>query len=151
MYSRAEDAPDHVGWIRHVSGLLASSENPTAPPAPLGAGAWPPPGAESVDISDVYEYLTSQGYYYGPTFRGLKAVWRHGEDVYAEVALPEDAREEATGYRVHPALLDAALSATDFLGATAPRTSAPPTCPSPGPGSPSTPAAPPTCGSSSTP
>ncbi|MEV5434384.1 SDR family NAD(P)-dependent oxidoreductase [Streptomyces sp. NPDC052701] len=121
VYSRAENAPEHVGWTRHVSGFLASSGSPTAVPVPLGAGAWPPPGAESVDISDVYDYLTSQGYYYGPTFRGLKAVWRHGEEVYAEVALPEDAREEATGYRVHPALLDAALSATDFLGGYRPQ------------------------------
>ncbi|MGW1507482.1 SDR family NAD(P)-dependent oxidoreductase [Streptomyces mirabilis] len=121
VYSRAENAPDHVGWTRHVSGFLAPSAQPTTPPAPLGAGAWPPPGAEQVDISDVYDYLTSQGYYYGPTFRGLKAVWRHGEDVYAEVALPEEARQEAVGYRVHPALLDAALSATDFLGGYRPQ------------------------------
>ncbi|MFH8447559.1 type I polyketide synthase, partial [Streptomyces sp. NPDC018026] len=121
VYSRAENVPDHVGWTRHVSGFLAPSTGPAAPPAPLGAGAWPPPGAEAVDISDVYDYLTSQGYYYGPTFRGLQAVWRHGEDVFAEVALPEEAREEAVGYRVHPALLDAALSATDFLGGYRPQ------------------------------
>ncbi|MFF6999937.1 SDR family NAD(P)-dependent oxidoreductase, partial [Streptomyces sp. NPDC008313] len=131
VYSRAESAPDHVAWTRHVSGFLASSAGTsdgtgggTAPtPAPLGvgAGAWPPAGAEAVDISDVYDYLTSQGYYYGPTFRGLKAVWRHADDVYAEVALPDEAREEASGYRVHPALLDAALSATDFLGGYRPQ------------------------------
>ncbi|MFE0420477.1 SDR family NAD(P)-dependent oxidoreductase, partial [Streptomyces tendae] len=121
VYSRAENVPDHVGWTRHVSGFLAPSTGPASPPAPLGAGAWPPPGAEAVDISDVYDYLTSQGYYYGPTFRGLKAVWRHGEDVFAEVALPDEAREEAVGYRVHPALLDAALSATDFLGGYRPQ------------------------------
>nr|WP_254396207.1 type I polyketide synthase [Streptomyces sp. AC512_CC834] len=121
VYSRAENVPDHVGWTRHVSGFLAPSTGPASPPAPLGAGAWPPPGAEAVDISDVYDYLTSQGYYYGPTFRGLQAVWRHGEDVFAEVALPEEAREEAVGYRVHPALLDAALSATDFLGGYRPQ------------------------------
>ncbi|MDQ1041745.1 acyl transferase domain-containing protein/NAD(P)-dependent dehydrogenase (short-subunit alcohol dehydrogenase family)/acyl carrier protein [Streptomyces sp. V3I8] len=121
VYSRAENAPDHVGWTRHVSGFLAPSDPLATAPAPLGTAAWPPPGAEQVDISDVYDYLTSQGYYYGPTFRGLKAVWRHGEDVYAEVALPEEARQEAAGYRVHPALLDAALSATDFLGGYRPQ------------------------------
>ncbi|MET8949035.1 type I polyketide synthase, partial [Streptomyces sp. NPDC004542] len=121
VYSRAENAPEHIGWTRHVSGFLASSDGPAAPPAPLGAVAWPPPGAEAVDISDVYDYLTSQGYYYGPTFRGLKAVWRHGDDVYAEVALPDEAREEAAGYRIHPAMLDAALSATDFLGGYRPQ------------------------------
>ncbi|KQV20058.1 hypothetical protein ASC99_21935 [Kitasatospora sp. Root107] len=123
VYSRFENAPDYVDWTRHVSGFLAPSEETATVPAAFDVtyGSWPPAGAEEVDISDVYDYLTSQGYYYGPRFRGLKAVWRRGEDVFAEVALPDDVREEAAGFRVHPALLDAALSATDFLGGYRPQ------------------------------
>ncbi|MBB4946104.1 pimaricinolide synthase PimS1 [Kitasatospora gansuensis] len=123
VYSRFENAPDYVDWTRHVSGFLAPSEATATVPAAFDVtyGSWPPAGAEEVDISDVYDYLTSQGYYYGPRFRGLKAVWRRGEDVFAEVALPDDVREEAAGFRVHPALLDAALSATDFLGGYRPQ------------------------------
>ncbi|MFE0461517.1 SDR family NAD(P)-dependent oxidoreductase [Kitasatospora sp. NPDC058965] len=123
VHSRVEDAPAHVPWTRHVSGVLAVADQ--APPTPetfdVGYRAWPPAGAEVVDISDVYDYLTSQGYFYGPMFRGLKAVWRRDKEIFAEVALPEDAGDQAAEMRVHPSLLDAALSATDFLGGRKPQ------------------------------
>ncbi|GAA3117132.1 hypothetical protein GCM10020254_74920 [Streptomyces goshikiensis] len=46
---------------------------------------------------------------YGPAFRGLTAAWRHGDSVYAEVALPEETASAARDFGLHPALLDAAL------------------------------------------
>ncbi|PYC78533.1 3-ketoacyl-ACP reductase [Streptomyces tateyamensis] len=123
VHSRVEDAPAHVPWTRHVSGVLAiaDQEPPTPESFDVGYRAWPPAGAEVVDISDVYDYLTSQGYFYGPMFRGLKAVWRRDKEIFAEVALPEDAGDQAAEMRVHPSLLDAALSATDFLGGRKPQ------------------------------
>ncbi|WP_420895352.1 type I polyketide synthase [Streptomyces tendae] len=123
VYSRVEDAPPQVEWTRHVSGYLATeNREPVTPEAfDVGYRVWPPAGAEPVDVSSVYDYLTAQGYHYGPMFRGLKAVWRRDKEVFAEVALPDDARQEAAGYRMHPALLDAALSATDFLGGRKPQ------------------------------
>src|SRR5205807_1318379 len=45
---------------------------------------------------------------YGPAFQGLRAVWRRGAEVFAEVRLPEQA-DDAVAYGIHPALLDAAL------------------------------------------
>ena len=57
----------------------------------------------------------------GRVERTARALWRDGRDVYAEVALPEQAHGEAAGYRLHPALLDSALSATDFLGGRTPQ------------------------------
>ncbi|AEV86965.1 polyketide synthase [Actinoplanes sp. SE50] len=120
IHSRAEDAPAEVGWTRHVSGFLAPGA-PVATTASFGLTAWPPPGAEPVDISDVYDYLTGQGYHYGPMFRGLRAVWRQGREVFAEVALPDEARSEAGRFGLHPSLLDAALSATDFLDGRRPQ------------------------------
>jgi acyl transferase domain-containing protein/NAD(P)-dependent dehydrogenase (short-subunit alcohol dehydrogenase family)/acyl carrier protein len=123
IYSRVEDAPSHVEWTRHVSGNLLEHGKPDLTPESfdVGYGEWPPAGAEAVDISDVYEYLTSQGYHYGPMFRGLKAIWRRDKEIFAEVALPDDAREHASQFRVHPSMLDAALSATDFLGGRKPQ------------------------------
>ncbi|MEV1121017.1 type I polyketide synthase [Actinosynnema sp. NPDC049800] len=123
VYSRVEDAPPHVRWTRHASGVLAglTQEHPTPEEFDVGHREWPPAGAEVVDISDVYDYLTSQGYHYGPMFRGLKRVWRRDREIFAEVALPEDARTEAARFRLHPSLLDAALSATDFLGGRKPQ------------------------------
>ncbi|MEU7908088.1 type I polyketide synthase [Actinoplanes sp. NPDC049118] len=92
-------------WTCHATGIL-SDEAPTAPPA---EDAWPPAGAEPVDLADVYPGLAEAGLRYGPAFQGLRAAWRSGGEVLAEVSLPEDVRTD--GYGLHPALLDAALHA----------------------------------------
>ncbi|MGW4568178.1 SDR family NAD(P)-dependent oxidoreductase, partial [Streptomyces sp. NPDC004561] len=107
VHSRLEDAPDDAPWVRHAVGLLAD----VLPEPPQGAdrGAWPPAGAEAVDLTGFYEGLDGLGLGYGPVFRGLRSVWRSGDDVLAEVALPEGT--EGDGFAVHPALLDAALHA----------------------------------------
>ena len=60
-----------------------------------------------------------RGYGYGPAFRGLRAAWRRGEEVFAEVALPEDAAAEAGSFGLHPALLDAALHAAGLAAGLA--------------------------------
>ena len=73
-------------------------------------GQWPPPGATPVGLEGFYERQAEAGYEYGPTFRGLRAAWTRGEEVFAEVALPEG--DGGTGFGLHPALLDAALHAT---------------------------------------
>ncbi|MFD9830860.1 type I polyketide synthase, partial [[Kitasatospora] papulosa] len=112
VHSRAdEDAP----WTRHAAGLLTDTDTDSAAPA-AGAepGAWPPPDAEPLDTTEVYAGLADQGYAYGPVFQGLRAAWRHGEDVLAEVALPGDATADAARFGLHPALLDAALHAADL-------------------------------------
>ncbi|MEK8169515.1 polyketide synthase dehydratase domain-containing protein [Streptomyces sp. M19] len=56
----------------------------------------------TLDVSGVYDGLAAQGYGYGPAFQGLRAAWRHGTDVYAEVALPEDAAADAAAFGLHP-------------------------------------------------
>ncbi|MFJ6686875.1 type I polyketide synthase [Streptomyces werraensis] len=111
VYSLREDAAGEGGthgWTRHATGLLSAA------PAARDAGdfdfaAWPPPGAQPVDVENFYDDLTERGYAYGPAFQGLRAVWRRGEEVFAEAALPEEQREDAGRFGIHPALLDAAL------------------------------------------
>ncbi|MFC5057522.1 amino acid adenylation domain-containing protein [Saccharothrix xinjiangensis] len=117
IYS-CRDTPLGVGvaWTRHAEGTLGAAA-PTAPA--FGQATWPPPGAEPVDVSDAYDRLAARGYRYGPAFRGLRAVWRRGPDVHAEIALPEGI--EPGGFGLHPVLLDAALHA---LVHTAPDTGA---------------------------
>ncbi|EST19542.1 type I polyketide synthase [Streptomyces niveus] len=67
-----------------------------------------PDGVREVDIEHLYSRFADRGLQYGPAFRGLRAVWSHGEEVYADSAL-----DTATGgdYLLHPALLDTALQA----------------------------------------
>ncbi|MFI9320174.1 type I polyketide synthase [Kitasatospora aureofaciens] len=97
------DAPD--AWTRHAEGRVGPAG---AEPAPETA-AWPPAGAEPVDLEGWYPGLRADGYGYGPVFRGVRAAWLLGDTVHAEVELPEPARPDAPRYGLHPALLDAAL------------------------------------------
>ncbi|MEV7423566.1 type I polyketide synthase [Streptomyces sp. NPDC091212] len=112
IHSRAEGA-EAGPWTRHAAGVLVAATDP----APSATAAWPPPGAVPLDLTGVYDGLAAQGYGYGPAFQGLRAAWRDGDDICAEVALDEEAAE-AAGFGLHPALLDAALHASD-LGAPA--------------------------------
>ncbi|MFE6505263.1 type I polyketide synthase, partial [Kitasatospora sp. NPDC057738] len=101
-----------AGWTRHASGALAAGTDAE----PYDLSAWPPADAEPVELDGYYERLTEAGYGYGPVFRGLRRAWRAEGAVYAEIALPAGAAEEAAGYGVHPALLDAAMHATTVGG-----------------------------------
>ncbi|MFJ8163940.1 SDR family NAD(P)-dependent oxidoreductase, partial [Streptomyces sp. NPDC096136] len=115
IYSRREDAVDGDGWTRHATGMLSAAGRPAG--HGFDFAAWPPAGAQQVDISAGYALLAEMGYAYGPTFQGMRAVWRRGEALFAEVALPEEQRKEAAAFGLHPALLDAALQAGTFSAA----------------------------------
>ncbi|MEU2834140.1 SDR family NAD(P)-dependent oxidoreductase, partial [Streptomyces lavendulae] len=109
--SRREGADDQA-WLQHATGVLATGERTVALDAP--GAAWPPAGAEPVDLNGLYDRMSEAGFDYGPVFQGLRAAWQRGEDVYAEVALPEGV--DGGSYGLHPALLDAALHVTAFNG-----------------------------------
>ncbi|MEN3586731.1 polyketide synthase dehydratase domain-containing protein, partial [Streptomyces sp. ZYX-F-203] len=106
VFSRpdGEDAP----WTRHVDGFLAVGTHADD----FDATAWPP-AAEPLDIAGAYERFAEAGFDYGTVFQGLRTAWRRGDEVFAEVALPEDV--DASAFGVHPALLDATLHAGGFF------------------------------------
>ncbi|ADJ42440.1 rifamycin polyketide synthase [Amycolatopsis mediterranei S699] len=82
VHSQPEDATDE--WTRHATGTLSATPDESSG---FDFTAWPPPGARQLD--------------------GVPAIWRAGDEIFAEVSLPDDADAEAFG--IHPALLDAAL------------------------------------------
>ncbi|WP_240687245.1 type I polyketide synthase [Amycolatopsis suaedae] len=100
MHSRPENTDEP--WTVHAEGILTA-----APADTWREGPWPPPDATPVDIADAYTDLADAGYSYGPAFHGLRAVWRDGDVLYANVTLPETV--SPSGYGVHPALFDAVL------------------------------------------
>ncbi|MFD0417098.1 type I polyketide synthase [Streptomyces sp. NPDC127108] len=121
LFARPQDDADDTPWTRHFTGSLL----PAAPAAGVAEAAdlsvWPPAGAERVDVSDLYERLTANGHGYGPLFQGLRAAWRQGDDVYAEIDLPQEAHADTESFGLHPALFDAALHAIglgDFIART---------------------------------
>ena len=103
VHARAE-AGD-ADWVRHAAGVV--SPEATAPHEPLGA--WPPPQAQALGVEELYDRLAARGFAYGPAFQAVRAAWRDGDTLFAEVALADDLAEEAGRFAVHPVLLDAAL------------------------------------------
>ncbi|MFE7620198.1 SDR family NAD(P)-dependent oxidoreductase, partial [Streptomyces sp. NPDC057496] len=125
-HAPAGDGP----WLRNAVGTLS----PALPSAGGSGGAvlpdapWPPEGARPLHSGDPdagpYERLAVGGLRYGPAFRGMRAAWRHGEELYADVVLPEAVRTPSpgaggAGFVLHPALLDAALHALALDGLAA--------------------------------
>ncbi|MGW1537732.1 type I polyketide synthase [Streptomyces aureus] len=112
---------DTIGtaWLPHATGTLTTRSVSGEAGVSGAALAWPPRDAESVDISGHYD-----GSGYGPAFQCLREVWRVGDTVYAEVALPHSTGD-AADFGVHPALLDSVVQAVAFLPEAAGRVLAP--------------------------
>jgi acyl transferase domain-containing protein/acyl carrier protein len=114
IYSRRERDGDEVvsEWTRHAAGTLAPTADTVDDGAEqLAAEAWPPEGAEPVDIHLLYDKLAEHGLDYGPAFQGLTAAWRRGDEVLAEVDLDSEEAAEAGRFGIHPALFDAGFHA----------------------------------------
>ncbi|MBZ6478207.1 acyltransferase domain-containing protein, partial [Streptomyces griseocarneus] len=115
IYSRAEgdDAVD-APWTCHATGAVAEALAAERTETAADLREWPPAGAEAVETDGCYEQLAAAGFGYGPVFQGLRGAWRRGEELFAEVALPE--QTSAAGFALHPALLDSALHALGVSG-----------------------------------
>ncbi|MFD7531134.1 type I polyketide synthase [Streptomyces sp. NPDC059849] len=128
FHSRPHTPTGDRPWQRHAGGTLSPAQPPTdREAATTGTGgahrqhmSWPPEAAMPLRAGDPatgpYERLAADGLRYGPAFQGLRAAWSHGEELYADVLLPEAARTpgqeaDGPGFVLHPALLDAALHA----------------------------------------
>ncbi|MCK9873257.1 type I polyketide synthase [Nocardiopsis dassonvillei] len=103
VHSRASGG-DEGAWTHHAAGLLAR-----APAAPEDTGTpqpWPPSRALPVPVEDFYPRVTALGNAFGPIFTGMRAAWRDGDDLYAEVHLPASEEPGSAGFGIHPALMD---------------------------------------------
>ncbi|MFE7558760.1 type I polyketide synthase [Kitasatospora sp. NPDC057500] len=100
------------GWRHHATGSLA----PIGAAAEPDGAAWPPADAVPVPLDGLYAGLRDLGLEYGPAFQALRAVWRRGDDLFAEVLLDEERQREASRFGAHPVLVDAALHALSLTG-----------------------------------
>ncbi len=117
VHSRREDGGTFDGWpdrpwTRNATGVLAPRPH-TVTEDPELVGVWPPRDTTPTDPAALYERLATAGLEYGDLFRGVSAAWTRGTDVFAELTLPQSA---ATGFGLHPALLDAALQSAAVQG-----------------------------------
>ncbi|MDB1090403.1 SDR family NAD(P)-dependent oxidoreductase, partial [Streptomyces sp. ACA25] len=95
------DGDGGAAWTAHAVGVLTAD---AAAHVPGPSEAWPPTAPA---IPGPYEELAAAGLAYGPAFRGLRAAWRDGDTVHAEVELPGSPQA---------AVFDAALHALGTAG-----------------------------------
>ncbi|WSR39259.1 HAD-IIIC family phosphatase [Kitasatospora purpeofusca] len=114
VYARPRRSDGAAEWTHHASALLTGEEADRAAETsetPKTEAAWPPAGAQRLDVDAHHDAMAALGLEYGPAFQGLSDVWRSGDAILAQVTLPGRQAEEAAAFGVHPALLDAALQA----------------------------------------
>ncbi|WP_330347001.1 type I polyketide synthase [Streptomyces sp. NBC_00582] len=108
VHSRPDDDEGDQPWRCHAEGILTTTAQPAAN-APE-SDVWPPEQAEPVDVDDLYDLLALRGHVRGPAFRGVRALWRRGDELFAELAVPDEAHAgDSAAFGLHPVLLDAAL------------------------------------------
>ncbi|WSM09416.1 SDR family NAD(P)-dependent oxidoreductase [Streptomyces sp. NBC_01716] len=108
IHSLAEDADGDAPWVLHAEGALAAEDS--AAPASFDLTRWPPDETARITTEGAYDRFRELGYAYGPAFQALKAAWRVGDEIFAEVALADEVTD-AERFVLHPALLDSALHA----------------------------------------
>ncbi|MEV7722442.1 SDR family NAD(P)-dependent oxidoreductase [Streptomyces sp. NPDC088184] len=109
VYARVEDETIDAPWTCHATGRIVSGTETSEKAADFAV--WPPRDVVPVDIAGFYDAMAGRGFDYGPVFQGLRRAWRRGDEVFAEIALPEETASTAQEFGVHPALLDSALHA----------------------------------------
>ncbi|MGW0217754.1 thioester reductase domain-containing protein [Micromonospora chokoriensis] len=113
---RVHARPDaaHTAWTEYAHGTMSAA------PALLTEAertSWPPTGSAPVDLTGGYDALAQQGLAYPPALRAVTAAWTDGDTVHADVRLPERWEREASGYGLHPVLLDAVAHLTTLVAA----------------------------------
>jgi acyl transferase domain-containing protein/acyl-CoA synthetase (AMP-forming)/AMP-acid ligase II/acyl carrier protein len=93
-------------WKVHATGYVQVCGEDAIP---IEAIAKPeePREASRIDVNDFYETVSMRGVEYGPSFRVVQQLWRHGQEAVARVQLPEILQGSESRYVWHPALLDA--------------------------------------------
>lgn len=126
VHSRPSGSPTQHEWTRHATGTLeprvsSPSDNGdddfTHSKRPTSNGSAHQDDGESVDVSKAYAVLADEvAISYGPSFQGVRAIWRQGHDNgedRAELrARIDPPRGQGQLFGLHPALLDAALHAS---------------------------------------
>ncbi|WP_328533854.1 SDR family NAD(P)-dependent oxidoreductase [Micromonospora zamorensis] len=113
MNLRCRPAAGDGPWVVLAHGAVADQgSEPVLPPQ---LRSWPPHDAQALETDRFYASYNDRGHYtWGPAFRSLRAAWRRGDDLFAELRLAEST--PSGGFDLHPALLDAALHALGAPG-----------------------------------
>jgi pimaricinolide synthase PimS1 len=117
IHTRLEPGPedweeDGPQWACNARGSLRRADAEVAAPP----SAWPPPGAEPLDVEGLYDQLADLGIELGAAFQGIEVAWRGPDGIYAEIAAVEEQADRSPGFGLHPAQLQAALQLAALPG-----------------------------------
>lgn len=112
IFSRREDDEDSEDWRRHVMGRVRrASVGAVDAQEPLEAIR--SRCVREIPVETYYHFLHDRGFEYGPTFRGIKSLWRGESEALGHVHLRDE--PGASTYRIHPGVLEACLQAVGGL------------------------------------
>lgn len=135
VYSRPNGVATQYDWTQHATGTLRLTSLPI-PGKDLGTngvtngttngitngiangttngttnGTHTTERDSEVDVANAYAILDDIGISYGPTFQGVRAIWRLDDNELLVQIDPPQNQGKTSGFVLHPALLDAALHA----------------------------------------
>ena len=110
--STAADAPVDADWTVHARGTLSLDAMPAAPEIPTVADLRER-SVTAVDVDGYYRQLDELGLEYGPAFRLVRKL-HTGDDgavglIEAPPLVDAPTLDDATGWLLHPSILDAAF------------------------------------------
>ncbi|VFM96818.1 MAG: Phosphopantetheine attachment site, partial [Candidatus Kentron sp. G] len=109
IFSRNEES----GWTPHAAGDLVAGGIDGGQPETVDLAGLRAQCPTEVPVADHYQACRERGLNYGPGFQGITRILRGDGMALAEIELPESLDDgtgkETARYRLHPALLDAAL------------------------------------------
>jgi acyl transferase domain-containing protein/surfactin synthase thioesterase subunit len=101
------DASDGSPWSAHVSGTLAARAPTSAPDESLSIQDLIARQTQEIPVDRYYQAIARLGLNYGPSFRGIQALWRGEGEALSRVRILESLAIEQ--FELHPAFLDACL------------------------------------------
>ncbi|MBV8312886.1 MAG: SDR family NAD(P)-dependent oxidoreductase, partial [Planctomycetaceae bacterium] len=101
------DATDIGSWSSHISGTLAARAPSSESDKYLSIQDLVARQTREIPADQYYEAIAQLGLNYGPSFRGIQALWCGKGEALSRVRIPDSLAIE--GFELHPALLDACL------------------------------------------
>ncbi len=107
--SRAEaDAQVESAWAEHASGkLIAQTKGPS--PAPVDLETLGSTLPQTLEATELYQACHQRGLEYGPQFQAVRSLRTRDRQALGEIRIADHLADQAAGYLLHPALLDACL------------------------------------------
>ena len=100
FYAHARPKGSDCSWVLHAEGRLEVSHE--LPKTMIDEA-----GAVVLSVDELYPLLAEHGFGYGVSFQCVRQLWQVGEGLLVELELPQSVNPE--GFKIHPALLDAAM------------------------------------------